>query len=362
VTTDPGDAAITIEALPAGYGDCLLVSCPVPGGTWRALIDTGPDENWPTLQDRLAVLPVTVDGRRLLDLVIVSHIDHDHIGAGGFLLSNAELGLSFNDVWFNARHHLVRGVAEGESLAAILGATERSLPWNAAFGGGPVATPADGAFTEIPTQPGYPRITLLSPTPRRLARLATVWDRELADLRAKRSNTVAELERGGDFPDLEALAAHASAKDQSAANGSSIAILLEHRGASALLAADSFATVLGSALLSLARHRASQVPLEVDAFKLSHHGSRANLVPALLGAVRAKHYIVSTDNSRFGHPNDETLARVILLGGEAPNLCFNFATAQNLRWADGALQEKYGFTTRYADPGQPLILELPARG
>jgi hypothetical protein len=99
----------------------------------------------------------------------------------------------------------------------------------------------------------------------------------------------------------------------------------------------------------------------VDAFKLSHHGSRANLVPELLGAVRACHYIVSTDNSRFEHPNDETLARVVLYGGRKPNLGFNFPTTRNLRWSDGALQRKYNFTTSYPQPGCPLVLRLPAR-
>lgn len=355
------DTAITIEALPASYGDCLLVSCPVRGGIWRLLIDTGPDESWPTLRQRLADLPSRDDGRRVVDLAIVSHIDHDHIGATRQLFADEELQLSFGDVWFNARHHLVRGVAEAETLAAILGAPLRALPWNTAFGGGPVVTPGDGAFVELPVSPGHPRLTLLSPTPKRLARLATVWDAELENLRARRSNTEAAGDRGSEFPDLDGLATHKSTRDQSAPNGSSIALLVEHRGASALLAADSFSTVLGSALLGLARHRGSPLPLRIDAFKLSHHGSRANLMPELLRAVQANHYIVSTDNTRFGHPNDETLARVILYGGDAPTLCFNFATAQNLRWADPALQGKYGFATRFARDGEALVLDLPAR-
>jgi beta-lactamase superfamily II metal-dependent hydrolase len=361
VTTRVPGAAITVESLPVGYGDCLLISCPVPDGTWHALIDTGPDETWPTVRDRLAALPAAADGTRQIDLAIVSHIDHDHIGAAGLMFAAVDLGLVFKDVWFNGRHHLARGVAEGESLAAILGAPEQQLGWNTAFAGGPVVTPGDAEFVELRSRPGYPQITLLSPTPKRLARLATVWDRELAKLRAKQSNTVPELERGAEFPDLEALAAHKSTKDRSAANGSSIAILLEHQGASALLAADSYSTVLGSALLALARKRGSALPLEVDAFKLSHHGSRANLVPELLGVVRAGHYIVSTDNSRFEHPNDETLARVVLYGGQKPNLCFNFPTTRNLRWSDDALQRKYNFTTSYAQPGCPLVLRLPAR-
>lgn len=352
---------MTLEALPASYGDCLLVSCPVPGGTWRLLVDAGPDETWPLLARRLGDLPVSAGGRRHVDLAIVSHIDHDHIGAARMLFGDADLGLSFGDIWFNGRHHLERGAAEGQALAELLGAAKRPLPWNRTFGGGPVVTPGDGGFVELPSAPGYPRITLLSPTPRRLAGLAAVWDKELEKLQQRVSNTEPELDRGDEFPDLEALAAHASSRDRSPANGSSIAILLEHNAASVLLAADAFGTVLGGALIKLARHRGVALPVQVDAFKLSHHGSRANLMVDLLEAVRADCYLVSTNNARFGHPNDETLARVVLRGGASPSLCFNYATDRNLRWRDEKLQRKYAYTTRFPNGNGGLKIEFPIR-
>ena len=84
--------AITLEVLPAGYGDCLLVSCPVGQRTWRLLVDTGPDEVFPTLKARLAKLPPYADGRRNIDLAIISHIDHDHIGGASLLLNDRTLG------------------------------------------------------------------------------------------------------------------------------------------------------------------------------------------------------------------------------------------------------------------------------
>ena len=54
--------AITLEVLPAGYGDCLLISCPVGRRTWRMLVDTGPDECYPALKARLAKLPADRHG------------------------------------------------------------------------------------------------------------------------------------------------------------------------------------------------------------------------------------------------------------------------------------------------------------
>ena len=77
--------AITVEALPAGYGDCLVISCPVGRRTRRLLIDTGPDEYLPMLVDRLKTIPLNARGRRRIDLAVISHIDHDHIGSAARL-------------------------------------------------------------------------------------------------------------------------------------------------------------------------------------------------------------------------------------------------------------------------------------
>jgi len=64
--------AITLEVLPAGFGDCLLVSCPVGRSTWRLLVDTGPDEAYDALRRRLLLIPPGADGRRYIDLFVVS--------------------------------------------------------------------------------------------------------------------------------------------------------------------------------------------------------------------------------------------------------------------------------------------------
>jgi beta-lactamase superfamily II metal-dependent hydrolase len=52
-------------------------------------------------------------------------------------------------------------------------------------------------------------------------------------------------------------------------------------------------------------------PVELDAFKLAHHGSRANTSDDLLSMMRCDRYLVSTNGVRFGHPDKECLARII---------------------------------------------------
>jgi hypothetical protein len=358
--------AITLEVLPAAYGDCLLIQCPVGKRTWRMLVDTGPDDTYPALKARLAALPVDAKGQRRIDIFVVTHIDHDHIGGARLLLNDKSLDLNIGDVWFNAPpRHLERGVAEGESLAELLGAARSPRPWNVAFSGKAAATSGDGGFLELQVARGAPRITLLSPSPDRLTDLFKVWDVELARLRRKEADkpSVPEaLTRGSAALDIRALARGITPTDQSVPNGSAIALLLEHQGASILLGADAFPTTLRPALTGVAQHRKLAGPLSVDVFKLSHHGSRANLTTELLSTVRASHYVVSTNNAIFNHPNDEAVARVLVHGGAHPTLWFNYGTQRNRRWADADLQREFGFSAVYPDSETGgMTIKLPRK-
>jgi len=356
--------AITLEVLPAAYGDCLLVSCPVGSGTWRMLVDTGTDEVYPVLRQRLEKLPVAADGKRHIDLFVVTHIDHDHIGGASLLLRDKALGLVFGDIWFNAPPAVkTRGVAEGDALGELLGAGGVALPWNLAWAGQPVCTPAEGGSVEWTAKRGAPRLTLLSPTPRQLQDLYKVWDKELERLHRKERDAPAPEpphERGGPAS-LHDLAARDTPLDHSVPNGSAIACLLEHQGASVLLCADAFPNVLVPALKALVAKRGLHGPLAVDALKLSHHGSRANVTTDLLAAVKSPQHIFSTNNAIFKHPNEEAVARVIVAGGE-PTLWFNHDTEHNRRWDAPALKSQHRYQTRYpARPGVGVTLELTAR-
>ncbi|MEO7243436.1 MAG: MBL fold metallo-hydrolase [Variovorax sp.] len=331
-------SGLTFEALGAGYGDTLLVSCAHGRGTWLLLVDTGPDECWPTLKARLERLPADAKGRRHIDLVVISHIDHDHIGAAKALFDDRTLGLSFGDIWFNAPPRLAtRGVAEGQTLAELLGAQPAALPWNRAWAGAPAVTLADRLFVELPSSAGQPRLTLLSPSATKLDALFKVWDKELRALAKPAKRRAAPAVSRG-LLDLQALAAKKTPLDRAPANGSSIALLLEHEGVSVLLTADAHATVLVPALRALATHRGTALPWKVDVFKLSHHGSRANVTLDLLSTVQAQHYVVSTNGAIFGHPDDEAIARTVLHGGTPQTIWFNYANEHSARWAATSLQ------------------------
>ncbi|KOU22749.1 hypothetical protein ADK52_20265 [Streptomyces sp. WM6372] len=357
------DTAIRIEVLPARLGDCLLVECARGSGPpWRMLVDGGPPGTWPRLEMRLSRLE---PDDRHIDVAVVTHIDSDHIG-GMLQFLRSEYAEDVGDYWFNGPPHMpsrsrVEGsVAEGESLvAALLGESVGPvLPWNRVFGGGPIDTGDAFGFIEVPVRDG-PHITVLSPTNERLAILEREWFETIDQARRGWQAEVRPdiLEPLGD---LAAVAAQKTADDTTAPNGSSIALLIEHRGARAVLGADAFGTVLGAGLKGVAAHRGLRV-LEVDAFKLPHHASRRNVTEALLEVAPARHYLVSTNGDTYHHPDDAALARVVLSAPDGPTLWFNYRTQRTARWADPELCERYGYSASFpADPETGTVLELPA--
>jgi beta-lactamase superfamily II metal-dependent hydrolase len=361
------EPAITIELVPARLGDCLLVECnrsSMP--PWRMLVDGGPPDTWPALKARIGQLPAA---DRRLDLVVVTHIDSDHIGGLIPLFTEGVDGLAIHEVWFNGSQHLPddrgrsRSVGQGESLVAALTghAADTTAGWNTSAAGAAVVTSGEGTFVEV-AMPDGPLLTVLSPTPKRLAILRARWVIDFAKVRAGESDdappTIAPLQP---LDDLEALAAQPSARDQSAPNGSSIAFLLEHRGASCLLTGDAFGNVLGAGLFGLANHRGEE-KLVIDAFKLPHHASKANVISELIPLAPAPLYLISTNGERFHHPDDAALARVVLSAPDDAQLCFNYLNERTERWGDDKLQARYGFGSRYPETaGAPMRIELPAR-
>jgi hypothetical protein len=159
--------------------------------------------------------------------------------------------------------------------------------------------------------------------------------------------------------DLESLAAKKTSNDGSAPNGSSIGLLLEHRGASCVLSGDGFSKVLGEGLIGLATARGVEA-IEVDAFKLPHHGSQANIASALVAAAPAHHYVVSSNGDTFNHPDDIAIARVVVGGPKGLTLWFNYENERTRRWADPDLRDRFGHKVKFpATPAAGAVLEIP---
>jgi len=228
----------TIEMLPAKHGDALWVEYGDGGRTRRIVIDGGPLHAYPAFETRIKRMP---DGDQRVELLVITHIDTDHIESIIRLLAlpRAKWPLDPKDVWFNGYRHFRKqtdlGGREGEFLSALI--HRRAFDdWNRAFGGAAVVVADDKPPTRIALADGM-ALTLLSPDAKKLGVMARKWEKDVAeweldpgDLDDVWAQLVAEtkfhpgdeLTLGPD--DLTAqLGAQLKGVDPSAANGSSIA-------------------------------------------------------------------------------------------------------------------------------------------
>jgi beta-lactamase superfamily II metal-dependent hydrolase len=427
---------VTIEMLPADYGDALHLEYGTERERHHLWVDGGLTHSY-ARGWRGRIQQLHEEGAAL-DLLVVTHLDADHInGVRAFLQANRRKPLPVREVWFNGYRHIrpfgapervliaegamqwssrsalvaqlarqaptlaplalwlaaqqawrqqgrveERGIGDGEELGELL---DGRYPTNASLAGQAVLRRGVPPRVELP---GGAVVWVLSPTAAKLEALARAWGEYLAlrgaaallnvrstgmlrggdtlvppllhalTLQARRdfepSAPLRERERDLAVPIAE-LAQRAFSEDTSVANGSSIALLFEYGGQRVLLAGDAHPSIIVEGLRRLGY--SAQAPLLLDAFKLAHHGSRANTSPELLEIIRCDRYLLSTSGARFGHPDKECLARIIWANQHNPNTAFywNYAgtgTARALALA--AEQTRYGYRLEHLSAGRSL--------
>jgi hypothetical protein len=350
----------TLELLPARFSDAIWVEYGDPQSPHRMLIDGGARPT--TCATIVELMNARIGGADPdFELIVLTHIDGDHITGLLNLFEDRTVALRPRDVWFNGWEHLpsdLMGSKQAERLSTAI--HKRRLPWNKDFGGkairlvGTLAQPNPDVLPEI-TLPGGMVLTLLSPTYEGLAKLRPVWKEELDKAHlvpGSAAEPAGEADRLGGArgplqPDEDAK--ERFKPDTTEANGSSIAFLAEYDGRSALFTGDAHARVLETSIRTLLRNR-GQDKLTVHAFKLPHHGSKYNLSPALLGLLNTRRFLISTDGtSNSRHPDPVALARIVTTVPKA-QLEFNYATDYSRPWDADRIKRKYGHTVVF--PGQ----------
>jgi len=341
-----------VELLPARLGDCIWIEYGRNDDVYRILIDGGPVSTFENIQKRLARAPA---GDRAFELILLSHVDADHIEGLVRLFAENPLPFVVDEVWFNGwrqmnRAHGLLGGLQGEFLSALL--AERV----------PQAWRADSPPWLVPTQGGLPthrldggmKLTLLSPNPTKLDRMAKAWKRAIqkegfspGDLKAawkelaKRKKFLPKKGLLGTTPNLDALLRKQFLRDDAIPNGSSIAVLAEYEGKSILLLADAHPDLVTSSVERLCKERGTN-RLAVDAVKVAHHGSKHNTSVALLKLLDSSRYLVSTNGDQFHHPDKECIARVLRVG-KPSHLYFNYETKYTKPWLSDAAQKNYHY-------------------
>ena len=322
----------SLEAIRALHGDCLLLHHGTPNNPHAVLIDGGPGDVYrQTLKPRLRELRdglirrgrLAADAPLPLSLMMVSHIDDDHIGGLLELAEDGTGGLEIDGkswvapktLWHNSFETLSRAVRVDAQLAQLAvsapeartskmlqvlrsvnqGRTLRSqaetLGWrlNRGFRSGLVQAPTHGGHQA--KLDAATKILVVSPRAAEIAALRKEWQKHAP-----------KLERGE--VDLSTLGAYL---DNSTYNLSSIVCLAvqgEHR---ILLTGDARGDLILAALD--AAGATTNGRLHADVLKLPHHGSIRDVESGFFERITADHYVISA-SGRYGNPESETLEMI----------------------------------------------------
>lgn len=352
-----------IELLPATYGDCILIEYGQNDHLKRILIDGGTGGTRHAVKSRFSALK---ENERNLELMVITHIDRDHIEGALRLLEEETPSFGIRDIWFNGWKHLQEqfegveafGAEQGEYVSAAI--IKNKLKWNDGFTGHAVVIKEDGQLPTI-TLPGGMKLTLLSPSAKSLRDLSPVWLKDLkkeglvpgfGEVVTEEVDKDEDEAFGSESPDVDLLNQLPFDEDHSEANASSIAFIAEYDNKRVLFLGDAQPTQIYDSLKKFQQ----QGKVKIDLCKISHHASRGNTSPALLELLDCKHFAISTNGSNYYHPHQETIARIVKRSTPGVTLYFNYRTDHNSMWDNQGLKQIHNYDTIYGDQGIKIKL------
>lgn len=247
--------------------------------------------------------------KNVIDLVVLTHIDSDHIEGILRLFSQKEFDFSIiKEMWFNFGEGLQNSLKiEGINKEINLYDFDTKISWkqgrsleerlqDTAIQRRSFLKVGDSYFI------GDARITILSPT---IDTLNEFVRKEIEE--SKQSAKIAssyDYQKGvlelneTEFEGIVSLT-----------NKSSIAFLFELGEIKLLLLGDAEAATIEDSLSHLGYSRENK--LKVDYCKIAHHASRHNTSGTLIQMLDCKNYIISTKSTTQGRPSKECLSRII---------------------------------------------------
>lgn len=391
----------TLEAVRAEAGDCLLLHYGDDDRPRLIVIDGGPTEAvYERLRDRLDGLRedggfADRDEPLPIELLMVSHIDDDHIDGilhltRQLLDEGGEPSYKVKSMWHNSFNDLI-GDGADELRAAARGGVEAASAGGDFFDQDLVCP--DTALIVASVDQGRElrdnaKLLGLVPTllvakadekPRNFGaglelRLVGPLRAQVEKLHAEWEKRLLELDAAGKLDQAEA----AAFTDRSAANLASIVVLAERGGKTMLLTGDARGDFLADSLEAQGL-LGDQGRLHVDLFKLPHHGSSRNVKRETFAKVTADHYVVSGDGH---HGNPDLPTFTMLFGGREdaglldrpftlhltydpqdfrPHKGHDFPKAELAALLEAARQAGHDFTVRHPAAGEvSVVVDLEA--
>ncbi|EGQ9276264.1 MBL fold metallo-hydrolase [Vibrio vulnificus] len=333
---------------PAGNGDCLIVK----SDDTQILVDGGTAASYASWRN-------TAMSYKKFDCVIATHIDNDHVnGLMKFLLDLDKTKIKIEQCIYNGAAQILgfedsNGFEPNEDefnqLAASLETPQGESNIAASEGTSlsylisklGIKSNQNALHTSnCPNfRVGNLQLTTISPDIETLNDLKVRWLQVLKDdgisqkiigkshksafetyVKNLKDVYIKEEEISSKSRSIDRLADFKYERDPSLANKSSIALLVEDENSKLLLLGDCHV----ESVLTWLDDNEIEI-LEVDAVKLSHHGSKNNINKSLIQRIITDKYIISTNGMKHSHPDLETLSLIAKYGkSDVKNIYINY--------------------------------------
>jgi len=331
---------LKIKVLPAGCGDCILISFGEQKDIKNILIDGGAGTVYDdVLRNEIAKIR---SEKQKIDLLIVTHTDTDHIGGIIKFIEDESLNDCIKEVWFNSwtnfegkpvkLSHDTQEISAGSAKTLENKLLKMNIWQNKLIAQG------------ISRKYNKAKITVVSPSQDSLEALRGYLKSEFPISESDDRKKEIEILQRRDFKENKAIP-----------NASSIAFVFEYKSKKILFTGDSFPSIV---LEGLERMKfIDNKKVKFDYVKLSHHASKYNTSDEFLKNIECNNYIVTTMGCN-GKPNKETFAR-ILKYHQPLNLFFNHKTKKTTDIFLHKDDVNYQITQTYLEENlEPYIIEV----
>lgn len=310
-----------IKFLKASNGDSILISFLENEIPRNILIDGGVGDTYKTTfnvkGDLHEVIKKIREDKQFIDLLVLTHFDDDHIGGiFRWLTKDKEAVSLIKKVWFNSGKEIAKKFTSEENKDLDIKIAEETDDFH--------TSPKQGIKFEKYLrdnnlwkgkiiQQGLicdlfgMKFKILSPNDDKLDKLLKLYEKQTDYFT---SGGEYDFETSlKDFIDEESQPGFKFREDNSVANGSSTAFIMEYENKNFLFLADAHPSVVVEGLNKFGYNKDN--PLNVELMKVSHHGSMYNTSKELLEIVKTNSYLISSSATKHGLPNKRTIARII---------------------------------------------------
>lgn len=298
----------SFRILKALYGDAFVLHCHKGDEYGTIVVDGGPNKDCRKIVEEFDKLGV-------IDLMVLTHYDLDHIGGILAYISKHKNDEPFpvKEIWCNCAYDVpvVSSSDISYSHAKKLSDLLTEINGNLRDGGFPEVIWQEQLIAGQKIERPYAHFLILSPEQNVKILNDEQYSKSVANISISNKRQKEALQET-----LQELAAcpkeqPSSSNASELVNWSSIAFYLNCDNVKALMLGDSYPITVIKSLKGFEVNEENR--LKVDYVKVSHHGSRKNISNEMLDMIDCNQFVFSTNGGlgRACHPDRETIGNIL---------------------------------------------------